>query len=240
VARASGIGFSSSSISPRCDVELRGFAVLCLLTTHLSAYDQLSLQRYNHISERYNLAIKISEEFKIPVMLCINDNALGNFMSVDSLNFNIERVSPYISLKTFDNINSNVNHEKFESIYKYLKDRFKDAYEGEGELSFYSNSGRFLKFYVPYFTEIEVLEGCYLEKSEITFIKNSKYRLQNLNIKEKSDTRKRLARNILCPGCPFITITRKINLKDKICVTDINCPSVKEFLDLSFLIWRIS
>jgi len=111
-------------------------------------------------------------------------------MSVDSLNFNIERVSPYISLKTFDNINSNVNHEKFESIYKYLKDRFKDAYEGEGELSFYSNSGRFLKFYVPYFTEIEVLEGCYLEKSEITFIKNSKYRLQNLNIKEKSDTRK--------------------------------------------------
>lgn len=228
VAGASGIGFFHSSISPRADAELHGVAVF--VSTRLPRYPLIPVifcRDINHISERYNLAIKISEEFKIPVMLCINDNALVNFMPVDSLNFNIERVSPHISLKTFDNLHSNVNPEKFESIYKYLKDRFKDIYEGEGELSFYSSSGRFFAFYVPYFTDVEVSEGCFLEKSEITFIKNSKYEFKKLHIKEKSDTKNRLSRNILCPGCPFITITRKLNLKDKICVTDINCPSVK-------------
>lgn len=238
VSGSGGVGFYHSPISPRSDVELRGIALF--ITTKLPKKVDIPVifcRSVEHLLDRFTLAVKLSEEFKIPVLLCCNENSLNNFISVDSVDCSIERVSSFITQKTFDNLNSVKNLDKFESIYHYLLKYFKEHYEGDGNISFYGKDGRFLKFFVPYFSDFSNISGCIVNSiSEYLFFKNNNSK-QSFDIKfEPNNESVRLCRDILCPGCPFIIIHKNINLKDKILTTDVNCPSVRRifgYVDIS-------
>ncbi|MEF3255692.1 MAG: 4Fe-4S binding protein [Deferribacterales bacterium] len=238
ISGAGGIGFYNSPISPRGDLNLRGVAIF--VTTKLSSKVDVPIifcRDASLLIERFKLALKVSEEFKIPVILSVNENALNNFIKVKDADYSIERISPLVTKRTFDNFNLGIDLKRLSSIYDFLIGYFKnECLEGDGEFSFIKSTGKFFKFFVPYFSNISFLTGdIYLERSEIIFVRSNFTVLnENVRINEIKIDENISIRDALCPGCPFMLISKNIDFKDKILVTDINCLSLKKVFDFVY------
>lgn len=232
VAGSNTLGIYHSNISPRSNVELRGVSIF--ITTTLPIDPQVPVifcRDIDQLIERFNLAVKVSEDFKIPVIFCINGNALNNFTEISNLEHSVERISPSISKETFKRLNTNHTTKYYQKVFDFLLSYFKTIYEGEGELSFTNSNKRFLRYYVPIVMQlalnsdtIEVDEQDYHFWESIT-----KYAYSELNIVKINRESTRTLKNYFCPGCPILMISKNISFSNKILITDINCPTIRRY-----------
>lgn len=232
VAGNNTLGIYRSPISPRSNVELRGVSIF--ITTELPIDPQVPVifcRNIDTLIERFNLAIKVSEDFKTPVIFCVNGNTLNNFAEIDNIEHSVERVSPYISKETLKRLDTNHTAKYYQKIFDFLISQFKNLYSGEGELSFKDSNSRFLNFYVPIVMQlalnsdiIEVDEKDYHFWESIT-----KYDYSGLKISRITRETTRSLKNFFCPGCPILMISKNISFDNKILITDINCPTIRRY-----------
>ncbi|MGB9731488.1 4Fe-4S binding protein [Calditerrivibrio nitroreducens] len=224
------VGIYHSSISPRSNVELKGGAVFISTILPIDPMVPVVFCRsISNIFERFNTALKVSEEFKIPVMLCINENAIHNFYEVESVDLSSERVSATITSDTFKKINTNHTLAQYNKIFEYLEKRFVDIFEGDGLISFGDSDGKFLKFYVPFVMD-SLIEGktIQIDSRDLHFWESiTKLREIALDFYDVSTENQRIVKNYFCPGCPFLLIKKNVGFENKILVTDINCPTIR-------------
>jgi len=233
IAGNNALGIYHSNISPRFNVELRGVAVF--ITTVLPNDPQVPVifcRDINQLFERFNLAIKISEDYKIPVIYCINGNALNNFIEISSLEYSVERILPHIAKDTFKRLDTNHTIKFYYKIFDNLIAYFKNVYDKEGELTFKNSKGKFLNFYIPFVMQFGILnDSIDVDEDDLHFWESiTKYNYPDLKINTFKKEFNRNLRDIFCPGCPFLLISRNINLENKILITDINCPTIRRSL----------
>ncbi len=232
VAGSNTLGIYHSSLSPRSNVELRGVAIF--ITTALPIDPQVPVifcRDIDQLVERFNLAVKVSEDFKIPVIFCVNGNALNNFAEISNIEHSVERISPFVSKETFKRLDTNHTIRYYQKIFDFLLSQVKTIYSEDGELSFNNSNCRFLNFYVPIVMQlglnsdtIEVDENDYHFWESIT-----KYAYSEIKIVKINRESKRNLKNYLCPGCPFLMISKNISFTNKILITDINCPTIRRY-----------
>lgn len=224
------VGIYHTSISPRSNVELRGGAIFISTILPIDPMVPVVFCRsISDIFERFNIALKVSEEFKIPVMLCINENAIQNFYEVESIELSTERLSATITPDTFKKINTNHTLSQYNKIYEYLEKKFGDIFEGEGLLSYGDSNGKFLKFYVPLTIDSIIKErSIKIDRRDLHFWESiTKHRDITLDLFDISGENQKIIKNYFCPGCPFLLIKKNIGFDNKILITDINCPTIR-------------
>ncbi|MCX8084967.1 MAG: 4Fe-4S binding protein, partial [Calditerrivibrio sp.] len=223
------IGFFNSDIRLHNFVELRGLAIF--VTTELPSDPTVPIifcRDIKDLPKRYELAVSVSEEFRIPVFLCVNANAIFNFLEIDNINLTTERVAPYISPEIFKKLKVHYDQSKYNAINDFLQNRLSPNFEGNGTISFRKADGKFLRFFVPFTTKIDFnLEQELIDKPELYFWKNiQKGKLFHFSSSVSIDGEKRVLRDIFCPGCPILMISKNIPFNDRILVTDIHCPTI--------------
>jgi len=178
------------------------------------------------------MAMKLSNEIKLPIIVVISDNVLNNFTTAELQYYDYNRVSGYISDKSFsDTINPSVMDELMIAT-KNILDKVIPNEKKYKAISFYNRHLPFFNYLLPtseteekYAYEINVPEDEYEQLRKL--LKNNCYRLKidNTIVVNKFNIE---LHDYLCPGCPFLVYFTEQYNENIIYFTDIQCEGIKK------------
>ena len=192
------------------------------------------IRKPDEISDRLSLALKISVESKLPIVVVMTPNAENNYAEFNKINTDLGRISPYLSSATFHNkLSGNDINSALASADEMLASIMPDKDLSENTLSLYDPNVAFVDYLIPYKLHNSIKKlinntiNVYIDEQEELY--NFFYFNYGVELKFNSiaNTRGFHTEEILCPGCPFVNIFAKINDKDIVIFSDITCAGVK-------------
>lgn len=192
------------------------------------------IRKADQLAERLALALKVSSESKLPIVVVITPNADNNYASFSKVNNDLGRVSPYLSPATFQNV---LTHNDIESaldnVNEMLSNVFPDKDLNGQTISLNDPKLEFVDYILPNrlhnsFKNI-INEPINISSQEVDVLYNFFYNNYGIKLQVNSVENNRgiETEEMLCPGCPFVNIFAKGIDKDVVIFSDVVCAGVK-------------
>lgn len=184
------------------------------------------------------LALKVSSESKLAVVIVVSDNAFNNYTEAERINCDLVRTSPYLHQKTFKTIlDSRGFNDCVVTAENILKSTLKpfDCSRVE-ELSFNNSKMPFFSYLLPGKApdclRDKTVTAPTSEAASIEKILNNSY-LLNTFVKGTEEKISQNMKDFLCSGCPFVNIIVRMKDKNTVIFTDIECKGILKVFDLT-------
>lgn len=194
-----------------------------------------------NFSSKFALALKVSRESKLPVVLVVSQNAVNGYADFVKPETDLARTSPYIHPSTMNaKVEDKALADNFAVAENILKTELAQKAFVTDELSFIDPKLPFFDYLLPKRPTEAVLslagKKISVPEDEAAFITkflklNYSLDLSVIPIKNENLFE---TKEFLCPGCPFANIFIKFSSENKIIFTDVSCDGLFKAFDMVY------
>lgn len=236
------IGFFKHLPFFRIDYFLRGECVFVTENIPLKVkWTTVFCRKPENFSSKFALALKVSRESKLPVVLVVSQNAVNGFADFVKPDTDLVRTSPYIHPSTMETkIVERALTESFSTSEHILKTELPQQAFCEEGLSFTDSRLPFFDYLLPKRPTTSVLslagKQVAIPESETAFLTKFLKFNYNIDITVMSIQDENIfeGKEFLCPGCPFVNIFIKAPIENKMIFTDISCDGLYKAFNLTY------
>jgi NAD-dependent dihydropyrimidine dehydrogenase PreA subunit len=193
------------------------------------------------LPESLPLALKVTFETKLPVMLVLSEDVISNYTANQISDCELDRVAPYLTYEMLENRYSlDKLIEQYQLAEIILSKSFTTEIVIKDKLAFNDVNAAYFNYLVPFVKNkaIDLLT----QKNNLLILEEETrlidYVLKHYKIKFKFSTYNKQEsiplKTILCPGCPFVSIFNVFNTDEKLFITDIACESIKKAFKIQY------